>query len=163
MVGDFMDLKSDRKSFTVVEVLITAIIISLLVILGIPNFRKAYRRLKFENTVQRIYSFCHYGYNHALTKRKLLLMEIKPDENELVLKLGKSQNKILQIPDNYSIESDLSKVGFGYFDSFELHDFDSSNKQMKPDGYIKLKDENSGWEAEIHFYAYWGGIVLKKL
>lgn len=152
-----------KHSFTVVEVIVVVIIISLLAIVGIPNFRKVYRRVKFENVAQRVYSFCHYAHNYALTKHRLIIMEIDLDENLLSLKDQDKTIRSLKLPPQYKLKSDLSKIGFGYFGAFELHDFDTSKKQTKPNGYIKITNITGGWEAEIFFNAYWGIIELRFL
>jgi type II secretory pathway pseudopilin PulG len=156
--------RDTNASFTTLEVLISTLIVSLLLSIGVPNLIQAYRRMKFEMLVQKVYAFCHKGYNYAITRRKMYPLYIEPEENVLVLeRVDEKETDKLTLPAGYRLDTDIRLLELGYEGTIRIFDGrDPFKANLSPQGELKIIDAQNNWEAQVRFSMYWGGITLSK-
>jgi prepilin-type N-terminal cleavage/methylation domain-containing protein len=150
--------ESYRRGFSLIEILLVAILISILIVLFIPNFRKTYQRLRLEFFAQRVMSFCRTAQNYALTKGKRIMMVIPSEGDKLIIEFSPKEVKELKIPKEYEMETDIWHAIFDGFGAILF--INPTEEGVRTNGYLKLIDKH-GREVEIDLYLS-GNIVFKK-
>jgi prepilin-type N-terminal cleavage/methylation domain-containing protein len=97
-----------KKAFTLLELLIVLIVVSILSILILPGLSRKYQSIKFENYSYQVLGFLKLAQNQALKEGRPLLLEIRPER--FLLLLDEVELRSLKVPDAYRINSELSKL-----------------------------------------------------
>ena len=100
-----------KDSFTIIEILSVVIIVSLLLIASLPQFRGSYRSLKFKSATNDIISLIRLAQSKALTEReKDFKIAVSPDENKMELLSFDSVEKTLRLPRGITIDSNIKEI-----------------------------------------------------
>jgi len=150
----------DRRSFSAIEVMIVGVIMVIIFTVAVVNFQGIFKSAGFENTAQKVVSFLRYAQTYAVTHQKQYTMDILPDENKLVVKLDDDKELKLELPENYSMETDAAKIVFGYTGGFDIADANDPKNFNKTVGTITITNKE-GKQAKVEFWAFGGYIRVK--
>jgi len=146
--------------FTLIELIIVGIIVSILVMMSLVSFRGFYRATEFENTVDKIVSFIKNAQTMAVSEWRGKNVVILPDKNKLILEL-EGDNAEFELPYDYSMESDVIGLSFDGMGGFDCIDAEDSSI-AKSSCWIEVKNSD-GDEAKIELWGYGGYIKVKSL
>jgi type II secretory pathway pseudopilin PulG len=139
MVGR-ISLKS-KESFTLIEVIIIVIIMSILLISALPNTRGVIRKLKTERQVYSIVTFLRYAQELAVRKLfEKAVVTLYPEEGELTLSWEKKPKvlKKLKLPSEIEFTSNAKGL---YFDGFGNIFISNEKKTYLINTTIDVKDK----------------------
>ncbi|MCM8778927.1 MAG: hypothetical protein NC898_06855 [Candidatus Omnitrophica bacterium] len=153
-----------NKGFSIVELGVSIIIVSIFVLISLPVFKETISSLQFENLAQRIVSFLRYAQELAVTQNKPYKLEVYKDEKRLFLVTDEKtqRGKELIIPRDYTFSTEILILVFNPVGGIEI-----LNKEMDPlkgtllKGAFKLKDKR-GREAGIELWSYAGNVIYKR-
>ncbi len=153
----------NEHSFSLIELIIVSIIISILAMLALVNFKGFYTKGEFENTVDGLVSFIRQSQTYAVTEWARKAMVVLPDEKRLVINLSEDDIREFKLPDHYSIESDVVKIVFDSSGGFDLVDADDPDVDIKTNGWIKIKDDITGDKARIELWGFGGNVKVESI
>jgi len=97
-----------KKSFTLLELLIVIAIISILSAVILPGFSNKYNAVKFDNFCFKVLNIFKSSQNKTIQEAKVVTVKIKQDRLSVYLSDGKAGE--LQIPADYKIDSEITRV-----------------------------------------------------
>lgn len=106
------------SGFTLLELLLIVLIISVILGLSLPFIKKNVNSASFKTFINKNYLFLDYAKTHSVLKGKILKVKINLEEKKIVLWEMKSKNeegdKLLEIeiPGNISVESEKENISF---------------------------------------------------
>ena len=119
---------SRRSAFTLVEIILVVLLLSVITGMTIPNFRNSLGKVKLQNSANHIAYAMRYAQSRAITKNVLVrfecnqtsgnywLTEQKKDVSgqgdKFFVKLAHKMGKKFSLPDGINIESDSLKILF---------------------------------------------------
>ena len=71
-----------RRSFTLIELLLVVVLISVLLSFTLPRFKKAYENLQLQNFTREIYYLTRNLQSRAITERKIYCLIIDQTQGE---------------------------------------------------------------------------------
>lgn len=153
-----------NKGFSILELWISIVIVSILVGISLPLFRETFSSLQFENFVHKIISFMRYAQEMAITHNKAYKMEVYKEEKRLVLILDekKQEGKEFKFAKDYNFDTEILILVFNPVGGIEI-----LNKEMNPlkgtllKSAFKLEDKR-GREAEIEIWSYAGNVIYRR-
>ncbi|MFH1360891.1 MAG: prepilin-type N-terminal cleavage/methylation domain-containing protein [Candidatus Omnitrophota bacterium] len=117
-----------KKSFTLIELLLVVILLGVLAALAIPNFGPTYANLQLRETAENISYLMRYAQSQSIIKDKIYRLVLEnnatywieegsgnaqnPDQELNFERVRSRQGRIFRIPDNLSVESDVSLIQF---------------------------------------------------
>lgn len=142
-----------KKAFTLLELLIVLILVSILSILILPGLSKKYQSIKFENYSYQLLGFLKLAQNQALKEGRPLLLEITPER--FLLLREEVELRSLKVPATYRINSVLSKLEILPSGQFRLY----SDSEILEEGNIWL--ESKFEKIKIVIWPASGNIFLQ--
>lgn len=135
---------------TLIELLLVVIIISILLGVALPSFRKTFDDFELDNFVQQLQVFMNYLHERAVIDRKAVYFYFDKDKQEIWAKDAGAEERIksYRVPSGVKLEAESTEIGF------------------YPDGSI---DEtaltltgHSGKAASLSTKGVFGGIKLQE-
>ena len=142
-----------RASFTLLELILAVIIISIFLGIALPLVNKNIRDLRFSSFLNQAYLFFDYAKTASILENEILDLRLDPEEKSITL-IGKTDGekvlKKLKIPERIYFESEQVKISFypdGTCQEFEIIIFaDSSRRSLISshgfDGKIRIDEED---------------------
>lgn len=119
---------SRRPAFTLVEIILVVLLLSVIAGLSIPNFRNSLGKVKLQSSANHIAYVMRYAQSRAIIKNILVRFECDKTSGRYWLteqekegtgqsdkpfvKLAHKMGKIFRLPDGVNIESDSSEILF---------------------------------------------------
>lgn len=117
------------QGFSIIEVLLVVIILSVVAGLAIPNFSRSYHQFHLKNAADELAYVMRYAQSRAVTKNRQVRLEFDPefssywitegvdsvlesDDTQGFQKISGRFGKVFRIPDDLSIEGEASAVTF---------------------------------------------------
>jgi len=152
-----------KRAFTLIEVLLVALLLGIMAMVALPNLSNAYKKFAAEREINNIVSFLKYAQELAVKKREILdtktgavnklpQVEIKSEGRELILKYMK-EDKILrklEISPRFKISTETPIMIFDGWGSIAI--FGEEKDAQLINGIISVTD-NRGKEYEIQVYS----------
>jgi len=115
-------LSSKKSAFTLIEIILVVLLLSVIAGLTIPNFRNSFRKVKLQNSANNIAYLMRYAQSRAITKGVLVrfefehgsgkywLAEQKNDvigrDDEAFVKFSNKMGKNFSLPDGLTLGSE---------------------------------------------------------
>ncbi|MCM8765692.1 MAG: prepilin-type N-terminal cleavage/methylation domain-containing protein [Candidatus Omnitrophica bacterium] len=153
-----------NKGFSLTELWMSIVIVSLLVAISLPLFRETFSALQFENSANKIVSLLRYAQELAVTRNKPYKMEVYKEEKRLVLIFDekREEGKEFKLAEGYDLATEILILVFNPVGGIEI-----LNKEMDPlkgtllKSAFRLKDKR-GREAEIEIWSYSGNVLYRR-
>ena len=151
---------SQIAGFTFIELIIIAIIISVLIGLSTPQFKKTFAYFELENFVKNIYFLCNYLQSASVSQGKLYRLTLSQETNEFKsFFLGQDGQWIIAktgTVKSYKIPKEIT---------LEIIPLDKSEVFFYPDGStdnIEIVFKNHlGYERALVMKGITGGIKIQ--
>lgn len=82
---NFFNHLRNRRGITMIEMMITVVIIGIVSGMAMPRFQKAYERMQFRSTDREIYSRMRYARSQAITEKEPYGIKINMDAKTITL------------------------------------------------------------------------------
>jgi len=104
-----MKLNSKNNGFTFIELVLVILIISSLVALAVPGFRKAFNNMQFEQVSSDISGALNFARANAIFKRTECRVMISRDKQSFYIE---GRSNVYHMPQGIKINSDKESVSF---------------------------------------------------
>lgn len=109
-----------KKCFTLLELILVIVIISIVVGLSLPRFKNQLDKFHIENFARRLYLFLDHAKTYSVFYSKNTKVDMEPDRKEINIKKKEGQDyevietrySRLTLPHNISIKTDDMPVVF---------------------------------------------------
>jgi prepilin-type N-terminal cleavage/methylation domain-containing protein len=130
---------ASKDAFTLVEIILSVVILSVTIALAIPNFSKTFYRLELRKTADNIVYLIRYGQSRAVTERKTYLLNFTEGLTHYQLLRGASAGslkeqdftpishafgRLFKVPNSVAISSEVNSVKIysdGTLDKVRIH------------------------------------------
>ena len=90
--------KDSKKAFTLIELLIVVVIVSILVVITVPRFRGSFEFIRFENSVRNFTKLVRYGQDLAVIYRRHYRLKVEAREGAFWLEHeGKTKGRFEKV------------------------------------------------------------------
>ncbi|MCH7504760.1 prepilin-type N-terminal cleavage/methylation domain-containing protein [PVC group bacterium] len=90
--------KDSKKAFTLIELLIVVVIVSILVVITVPRFRGSFEFIRFENSVRNFTKLVRYGQDLAVIYRRHYRLKVEEREGAFWLEHeGKTKGRFEKV------------------------------------------------------------------
>ncbi|MBM3253641.1 MAG: hypothetical protein FJZ16_05275 [Candidatus Omnitrophica bacterium] len=102
------------KGLTFIEVLFVVIIIGILTIVSLPNFRKTFNNLQLKSFAQELQASMNYLHQRSVIEGKIIYLNIDDEKKEYFAKIkGNSERlRTYRIPNDIKIETEQKEILF---------------------------------------------------
>ena len=90
--------QDSKKAFTLIELLIVVVIVSILVVITVPRFRGSFEFIRFENSVRNFTKLVRYGQDLAVIYRRHYRLKVEEREGAFWLEHeGKTKGRFEKV------------------------------------------------------------------
>lgn len=104
-----------RKGFSLLELLVVTVIISILAGFTFPLAKKSVEAAEFKNLVNKVYFFLDYAKTQAVIRNEVLEAEFGPEKNKVTLRREGSEEEVLsqiQLSPKAALTPGVNKIIF---------------------------------------------------
>lgn len=146
--------KKYRAGFTLLEIMLVAIIVTILVVMAVPNFRKVYDNMELDNATKNILQIMKYAQERGILERCYYRITFADNKYWMEKRLAKEEfsrikgriGKTYTFPEAIEVEPEDFQINFlpnGDIDEREIILSNKNDKKYKittkePKGHLKL-------------------------
>lgn len=131
-----MTLKTGRRSFTFIELILVIALIGILSVVAIPQFRKTFNDLQLNNFARDLQSFMNYLEQRSIVERKIITLNVDDVNKEYWAQIKDEPNRLktYSIPKEINTETNQSQIRFypdGQIDAVTISLINPSNQRLR--------------------------------